>query len=384
MELNIKSNANHLDVEIKQVYTTLSVNKKDNFKSTDCVPLLVLDYKTIESSEIKDSYDVIIVPDNTESDLKVDIQQHDMLFNISTSDGTNSFNDDNFIESSISTGSDIISSVSAVTSCFAGKGGLKMSSGSRNGQFTLNLQDFVYKIEIEAIPFGNDSSILSVNGVQSPITGSILSFDINSNVVDVKSTKRCYIKSMKFYIGVMQDTETVSYEYHKDINKDGWFTVFGLIIPTKNWYINNKLLADKSYTYTIYTENGKYYKIVAGEEVEITNIEDLLLPNYTDSTIDRIEQDKVSIWFLRNCYINLCKQIFENRGFSRCWNKNTIDSELVYKRDLVWMAINVIKYLTEFEQLSEVQRIIQNINGCNGLCSQQDIPKYSSGCGCSR
>nr|DAM35540.1 MAG TPA: hypothetical protein [Bacteriophage sp.] len=32
---------------------------------------------------------------------------------------------------------------------------------------------------------------------------------------------------------------------------------------------------------------------------------------------------------------------------SACWNKNKIDSELIYKRDLVWMSLNVIAYLAE-------------------------------------
>ena len=57
---------------------------------------------------------------------------------------------------------------------------------------------------------------------------------------------------------------------------------------------------------------------------------------------------------------------------SACWNKNKIDSELIYKRDLVWMSINVIKYLTECEQLAEVERILETINGCNGLCTSSN------------
>ena len=53
-----------------------------------------------------------------------------------------------------------------------------------------------------------------------------------------------------------------------------------------------------------------------------------------------------------------------------------------FARDLVWMAINVIKYLTECEQLAEVERIIETIKGCNGLCVSSDVTSKTSGCGC--
>ena len=48
------------------------------------------------------------------------------------------------------------------------------------------------------------------------------------------------------------------------------------------------------------------------------------------------------------------------------------------------MAINVIKYLTECEQLYEVERIIESIQGCNGLCLQSNISSKVGSCGCSK
>ena len=46
------------------------------------------------------------------------------------------------------------------------------------------------------------------------------------------------------------------------------------------------------------------------------------------------------------------------------------------------MAINVITYLTEQEQLAEVERITEIINSCNGICNQYTALKYENGCGC--
>ena len=60
-----------------------------------------------------------------------------------------------------------------------------------------------------------------------------------------------------------------------------------------------------------------------------------------------------------------------------------MDSDLIFRRDLVWMAINVIKYLTECSQLAEVERIIEIIKGCNSLCSNDKYSMKSyAGCNC--
>ena len=48
------------------------------------------------------------------------------------------------------------------------------------------------------------------------------------------------------------------------------------------------------------------------------------------------------------------------------------------------MAMNVIKYLTECEQLAEVDRIVETIQGCNGVCTSNNLISNSNGCGCSQ
>ena len=48
------------------------------------------------------------------------------------------------------------------------------------------------------------------------------------------------------------------------------------------------------------------------------------------------------------------------------------------------MLLNVIKYLTECEQLAEVERLIEIAKQCNGLCVPSDITSKTSGCGCCK
>lgn len=166
---------------------------------------------------------------------------------------------------------------------------------------------------------------------------------------------------------------------------DGWFTVVHVVLPSKEW-VNNELSKEEGsaiglYDIVYYSDGNSVYKYIGGSTQE-TTIEEILEINPVNTTISKTQKDYVSICFLRKCYINLCQQIFNSRGFSRCWDRNKIDSDLIYRRDLVWMAINVIKYLTECEQLAEVERIIETINGCNGLCVSSDVTSKTSGCGC--
>lgn len=168
---------------------------------------------------------------------------------------------------------------------------------------------------------------------------------------------------------------------------DGWFDVIHLVLPSIEWF-NREI--DKSegsalglYDLVYFSDGIDIYKYLDGNVSQVT-INEVLEVNPINTTISKTNRDYVSICFLRKCYINLCQQIFEDRGFSRCWNKNKVDSELIYKRDLVWMAINVIKYLTECEQLAEVERIIETIQGCNGLCVSSNLTSKTNGCGCSK
>lgn len=168
---------------------------------------------------------------------------------------------------------------------------------------------------------------------------------------------------------------------------DGWFDVIHIVLPTKEWFEReyNKTSGSALGLYDIvyFCDGSSIYKYVGGAMLQAT-LEEVLEVNPVNTTISKTDKDYVSICFLRKCYINLCQQIFNDRGFSSCWNKNSVDSELVYKRDLVWMAINVIKYLTECEQLAEVERIIETIQGCNGLCASSNITSRTNGCGCSK
>lgn len=171
------------------------------------------------------------------------------------------------------------------------------------------------------------------------------------------------------------------------IGFDGWFSVYHIVLPSEDWFIREKDKQEGSslslYDVVYYSDGNGVFKYIDGE-VSSVELEEVIERNSEGTTISKIDKNYVSICFLKKCYISLCQQIFNSRGFSKCWDKNSLDNDLIYRRDLVWMAINVIKYMTQFNQLAEAQRIIERIGGCNGLCKSEFRQLANHGCGCHK
>lgn len=168
-----------------------------------------------------------------------------------------------------------------------------------------------------------------------------------------------------------------------DVKIDGTFDIVQLILPTQAG-INriSSILSNYSKSYYAII-NGSNITIASYEKPQVSvSISDVI--NGNNTTAQKFFKTYVSICNLRKCYINLCQQILSDKVFSSCSSKNKSDNDLVYKRDLVWMTINVVKYLTDLDQLDEVDRIIKMINGCNGLCNSSNIKNRSNGCGCGK
>ncbi len=167
---------------------------------------------------------------------------------------------------------------------------------------------------------------------------------------------------------------------------DGWFDVVHIVLPSKDWF-EKELKKEVGSALPIYdtvyfTDGNAIYKYI-NEEISSVELSEVIERNAEGTTISKTSEIFVSICFLKKCYVSLCQQIFNTRGFSKCWGKSVQIGELAYRRDLVWMAINVIKYMTEFNQLAEAERIIEQIGGCNGLCKSEfkQIPNHGCGCG---
>lgn len=141
---------------------------------------------------------------------------------------------------------------------------------------------------------------------------------------------------------------------------DGFYTLVTLKVPY-----------DMSNMY--YYSDGKFYKNI--QEVELQEIIDT---NPEVSGVEVSYQYYFNTCRLRKCYVSVCQEIFDKVASIECDKKN-LDRNLIYKRDLIWSALNVIKYMAEAEQYEEAERLLERITGCNGLCDNS----YGE-CGCHK
>lgn len=181
---------------------------------------------------------------------------------------------------------------------------------------------------------------------------------------------------------------TSNRKYKINIPKDGWITLYHIILPTKETLerISKEGLNNK---YTFYIDNDKIYKNYY-ENSEVKNFEssvDEILMFNKNLVVGTFiyEQDYISICNLNKCYVNLSLDVFKNLdGFGQCFKNNLNNSDIVLKRDIIWMAINVINYMIKYNMKAEAARIINQLEGCNGICNSNNKTKTVSRCGCSR
>lgn len=219
-------------------------------------------------------------------------------------------------------------------------------------------------------------------------------------------------------IFIIENRPVIKYQ-----NSGGWYTIYHVIIPvvdnTDEQYIrehsfihsdtiddidnisgtptpaptgqptdspdnsSNDSPEDSTLYRIIYNDKGEIVRLDDGEKVEIQELLNIIeTDNNNISRNFEFEKEEFFLdCFLKKCYMNLCRQIFKSTAFDRCF-VNKVDSQLIYKRDLTWAALNTITFLVEQGNYIEAQRLLEQINGCRGLCPD-DGNGTSKNCGCN-
>ena len=163
-------------------------------------------------------------------------------------------------------------------------------------------------------------------------------------------------------------------EFHYTFKDDGYYEIYHIILPSKDWYDTNTSSLDLD----IYVTDGTDIYKKDKDTLSVIAPEELLVAKCEGTTLSLTSLAQFSICNLYACYIDACKKLFEGT-LSSC-SKESADT---FKRDIVWMAINVIKYYVELGQLMEAQRLLEELTKCGGICN--DIKSSSKqGCGCAR
>jgi hypothetical protein len=201
----------------------------------------------------------------------------------------------------------------------------------------------------------------------------------------ITSIKSDLTETLDTYGVVTHETGVVD-ESDFDMSTDGLYKVTHIILPTDTW-LTLAISKNGISTYTLiyyYDTTAKVIKkYTSGVSTEVT-IDELLEVNASDTTtIIRADKNTFCLCRLNQCFYKLCKALFSSLP-SKCYNKLDENKSMIYNRDIIWMAINIIKYLIEQSQYYEAQRILEEVTQCGSICNNIIVDKNSGGgCGCS-
>ena len=178
-----------------------------------------------------------------------------------------------------------------------------------------------------------------------------------------------------------------------DFPIDGMYEITHIILPNQvyieKW--GNKFTSAQYSNMYYYDETDDKYKlfnIETKESTEVTlndilEVNDLSVNNEGGQT-SIIKSSRITFCtcYINRCFYNICKDIL-SKFCGKCINKLGYTKEDVYNRDIIWMTINVINYLTELGQFYEAQRILESVIQCSNLCKNERSEKGGSGCGCN-
>ena len=172
-------------------------------------------------------------------------------------------------------------------------------------------------------------------------------------------------------------------ECDMDMNQDGLYSVYHIILPNKTWLDNILETSEmdlNSYNIVYYVDNDKIMKYIKGA-VEEVDINEILEVNELVTTIIKGVKNTFQLCHLMKCFYKLCSNLLTQLP-ERCPSKFEDLDNLRQYRDIFWMAINVIKYLLERGQYLEASRILENITQCNQICGNNEkITLKSCNCG---
>lgn len=178
-------------------------------------------------------------------------------------------------------------------------------------------------------------------------------------------------------------------ESHYTFKQDGYYTIYHIIVPTLEGYYN-MLEKDpdffNDYHCVIVYDNGVFKEIHDDDifEVKLDTIHTIYNDPYLDTTVACSHKEIFIKCHLEDCYVDYSKKLLEAQ-LRNC----TRNIEGQFERDFLWMTLNVINYYIEYGQYNEAQRILEQVNYCNGFCNNNNKDcgcnnKKKQDCGCNK
>lgn len=206
----------------------------------------------------------------------------------------------------------------------------------------------------------------------------------NTVTIDIlENSKIDTSKESLLYAIDMHDLASSQTNFNMSV--DGLYKVSHLIIPTATWLSSNTI-DPTEYDYAYYYNDEVIYKWnnITSAWVAFASIDEAvteLAAVNKNLTLNMLSSYKntFNLANLNKCFLTICNSILS--GIINGCLKD-IDKELIWKRDFIWMSINIMKYYLDLGQIYEAQRTLENIQYCGGICGT--ITNNTNNCGCNR
>lgn len=232
---------------------------------------------------------------------------------------------------------------------------------------TIQTDYSVEKEELYSFPYLNSTTINLIYKVDSLERETLAQVFVNQHHLETIDEEE------------VQVPEISQFEFPQD----GLYKVLNVIVPNKQWVVDY-LTEHETNAYDIYDkvlvyDEGKLfiYSQSGYTEIDVDYLNEFNTDNNKIS-IYKEEEYTFSKCKLRHCFYEINKELFA-KICGKCAN----ESDLIYKRDLLWMAFNIIDYLLEKGLLLKAQEVIEQFMSCAGFCNQTN-EVGGTGCGCNR
>lgn len=156
------------------------------------------------------------------------------------------------------------------------------------------------------------------------------------------------------------------------LTSDGYYTIYHLVIPTVEWLNlnNDDNHLNRKFGEEIYVASGKTILKYNGESYENVTLEELLECK-EKSNFGIEKKDFFSLCIIEQCLQSKIQELLEIEN-NCSYTSDTPKEELKYRRDMINMFLNMIRYYADCGKYWEAQRLLEKLNNCYQFCSEED------------
>lgn len=165
------------------------------------------------------------------------------------------------------------------------------------------------------------------------------------------------------------------------LTSDGTYTLKRYFIMSDVYY--NAVVGTSVFTGhdVYYTDGTSIYQVISGTPTIIT-VAIFLSANLANATVVDVDTSFISTCELNACYFKLMTTLL-NTTLGSCPTAQTV--KYTQAKDLIYMTLESIKYLQDNNAITQIQKLIEAVDGCCSICSSLALQagSYTSGgCGC--